>query len=43
MSDSEHIIVRVTDFIPEENIPHILTQPFHIVKIQNTDLPIIFE
>lgn len=43
MSDTEHIIVSVTDLISEGNATHVMTQPFHIVKIQNTDLPIIFE
>ncbi|MBJ7882650.1 protease complex subunit PrcB family protein [Gelidibacter salicanalis] len=43
MSNSENIIVNVTDLAPEGNATTVITQPFHIVKIQNSDLPIIFE
>ena len=43
MSNSENIIVNVTDLAPEGNITTVITQPFHIVKILNSDLPIIFE
>ncbi len=43
MSNSENIIVNVTDLAPEGNPTTVITQPFHIVKIQNSDLPIIFE
>jgi len=42
-SNSDHIIVNVTDLVPEGNATTVITQPFHIVKISNSDLPIIFE
>ena len=41
--NSENIIVNITDLVPEGNATSVITQPFYIVKIQNTDLPIIFE
>ena len=43
MSNSENIIVNVTNLAPEGNAITVITQPFHIVKILNSDLPIIFE
>lgn len=43
MSNSENIIVNITDVVPEGNATTVITQPFHIVKISNSDLPIIFE
>ena len=43
MSNSENIIVNVTNLAPEGNATTVITQPFHIVKILNSDLPIIFE
>ena len=43
MSNSENIIVNRTDVVPEGNATTVITQPFHIVKISNSDLPIIFE
>jgi hypothetical protein len=43
MSNSENIIVNITDLVPEGNGTAVITQPFYIVKIQNSDLPIIFE
>ena len=42
-SNSENIIVNVTDVVPEGSALAVITQPFHIVKILNSDLPIIFE
>ena len=42
-SDSENIIVKVADLVPEGNATTVITQPFIIKKIQNSDLPIIFE
>ncbi len=42
-SNSESIIVIVTDLVPEGNATTVITQPFHIVKIPTFDLPIIFE
>jgi len=43
MANSENIIVNITDLSPKEIAASVITQPFHIVKIQNSDLPIIFE
>jgi hypothetical protein len=43
MSNPENIIVNITDVVPEGNATTVITQPFHIVKISNSDLPIIFE
>ena len=43
MANSENIIVNITDLVPEGNATTVISQPFHIVKIQNSDLPIIFE
>lgn len=43
MVNSENIMVNVIDLIPEGNATTVITQPFHIVKIRNSDLPIIFE
>ena len=43
MSNSENIIVNITDVVPEGNATTVITQPFNIVKILNSDLPIIFE
>ena len=43
ISNSENIIVNITDLAPEGDATTVITQPFHIVKILNSDLPIIFE
>ncbi|WP_303317952.1 protease complex subunit PrcB family protein [Flavivirga abyssicola] len=43
VSNSENIIVNITYFAPKGNATTVITQPFHIVKIPNSDLPIIFE
>ncbi|MEX6625863.1 protease complex subunit PrcB family protein [Tenacibaculum salmonis] len=45
ISNSENVIVRNTRLVSEEggNATTVITQPFHIVKIPNSDLPIIFE
>lgn len=43
MSDSENIIVNVTDLAPEGNATTVITQPFYIAKIHKSDLSIIFE
>ncbi|OIQ30908.1 MAG: hypothetical protein BM564_01465 [Bacteroidetes bacterium MedPE-SWsnd-G2] len=42
-SNSENIIVNITYLAPEGNATTVMTQPFHIVKISNTNLPITFE
>ena len=43
ITNSDNIIVRITDIFPEGNATTVITQPFHIVKITNSDLPILFE
>ncbi|WP_299778710.1 hypothetical protein [uncultured Formosa sp.] len=43
MSNSENIIVNLTDLAPDGDVTSIVTQPFCIVKILKSDLPIIFE
>lgn len=43
ISNSENIIAIVTDLVPEEFATTVMTQPFYIAKIQNSNLPIIFE
>lgn len=42
-SNSENIVVNITDLAPEGNATTVITQPFIIVKISNSSLPIIFE
>lgn len=42
-SNLENIIVGVTDITPQGNNLAVMTQPYHIVKISTSDLPIIFE
>ena len=41
--NSDNIIINVTDLAPGGNATTVITQPFHIVKITNSDLPIFFE
>ena len=43
MSNSENIIVNINDISPKGNAAAVITQPYHIVKISNSNLPIIFE
>ena len=43
MSNSENIIVSVTNLGASGNATALITQPYHIVKIKNSDLPILFE
>jgi len=43
MSNTENILVHVTDLAPEGNATTVITQPFIIVKISNSDMPIVFE
>lgn len=43
ISNSEQVIVSISHTIPEGNALTVMTQPFHIVKISNSDLPIVFE
>lgn len=42
-SNSENIIVNVIDITPEGNNTTVMIQPYHIVKISTSELPIIFE
>ena len=42
-SNSEKIVVYVTSTEPQGPAATVMTQPFHIVKISKTDLPIRFE
>jgi len=42
MANSDNIIVDVSYLIREGEASEEITQPFHIVKIANSDLPIIF-
>lgn len=41
--NSDSVIVNVINSHPVGNAASVMTQPFHIVKIKNTDLPILFE
>ncbi len=43
MSNSENIIVDITDITPNGNALTVITQPFIIVKIENSQLPVIFK
>ena len=43
ISNSENIIVSVTNLGASGNATALITQPYHIVKIKNSDLPILFE
>jgi len=43
ISNYENIVVKVTDLFPGGNDITVITQPYHIVKISNSDLPIIFQ
>ncbi|SFZ93280.1 hypothetical protein SAMN05428642_10343 [Flaviramulus basaltis] len=42
-SNTENIIVKITDLAPQGNATTVMTQPYHIVKIPKTNLPIVFE
>ena len=41
--NSENIIVSINYISPKGNVMSVITQPYHIVKISNSNLPIIFE
>lgn len=43
ITNSDNIIVNITNLVPQEDCSNVITQPFHIVKIQNFNLPIKFE
>lgn len=42
-SNSENIIVNITNVLPEGNVITIMTQPYYIIKIPTSDLQIIFQ
>ncbi|WP_206735983.1 protease complex subunit PrcB family protein [Aequorivita sp. KMM 9714] len=42
-SNPENIMVNITDLAPNGNATTVITQPYHIVKIKKTVLPIVFE
>lgn len=42
-SNTENIIVKITDLAPQGNATTVITQPYHIVKILKTNSPIVFE
>ena len=42
-STTNEMVVQVTDLAPQGNATTVITQPFHIVKIATSDLPIVFE
>lgn len=42
-SNLENIIIGVTVITPQGNNLAVMTQPYHIVKISTSDLPVIFE
>jgi len=42
-SNSENIVVNVTDKAPQGYTTTVMDQPYHIVKIATSDLPILFE
>ena len=41
-STSENTLVSVSHIAPKGNATTVMTQPFHIVKITKSDLPVIF-
>lgn len=43
MSNFENIIINITDLFTEGNATTVITQPYHIVKIPISNLPILFE
>lgn len=42
-ANPENIMVTVTDLIPQGNATTVITQPYHIVKIPKTTLPVVFQ
>ena len=42
-SNPENIMVNITDLAPNGNATTVITQPYHILKIKKTVLPIVFE
>lgn len=43
MANSENILVNIKNLVPRETKATVITQPFYIVKIKNSDLPILFQ
>ena len=42
-SANNQIVVQVTDLAPQGNATTVITQPFHVVKIALSDLPVVFQ
>lgn len=42
-ANPENVVVTVTDLVPQGNATTVITQPYHIVKIPKTTLPIVFQ
>ncbi|WP_046757042.1 protease complex subunit PrcB family protein [Kordia jejudonensis] len=42
-SSSTQVMVTVIDISPQGNATTVITQPYHIVKIPKTNLPIVFQ
>ena len=42
-SDTNQIVVQVTDLAPQGNATTVIAQPFHVVKIALSDLPVVFQ
>lgn len=43
ISNTESIIVIITELVPQGIATTVITQPFYIVKIPTSDLPVIFK
>lgn len=43
VEETDHIAINITHIVPEGLVTFVMTQPYHIVKIPITDLPIVFE
>ncbi len=41
--NSNNIIVSIIDVVPQGNSTAIMTQPYNIIKIPNSNLPILFQ
>lgn len=42
-ANPENVLVTVTDLAPQGNATTVITQPYHIVKIPKTTLPVVFQ
>jgi hypothetical protein len=43
IKNPENILISITDLVPEGDATSVVTQPFYILKMSKTDLPILFE